>query len=71
MAEIQEAIEKLPPQEREALSTWLLSHEESAMSADEEADLLASLQKAENQLNSGRGVPLDKARDMVRKWGSK
>jgi predicted AlkP superfamily phosphohydrolase/phosphomutase len=71
IAEIQEAIEKLPQQEKEALSTWLLSHEEVPMSAHEEADLLASLEKAEQQLDSGRGVPLDKAREMVRKWASK
>jgi hypothetical protein len=71
MTEIQEAIEKLPPQEKEALSTWLLSHEEAPMSANEEADLLASLDRAERQLDSGQGVPLDKARDMVRKWASK
>lgn len=71
MTEIQEAIEKLPPQEKEALSTWLLSHEETHMSEREEAALLASLDKAEKQLDSGQGVPLDKARDMVRKWASK
>jgi hypothetical protein len=71
MEEIQEAIEKLPPQEREALSTWLLFHEETPMSADEETALLTSLQRAEKQLDSGQGVPLDKARDMVRKWASK
>lgn len=71
IAEIQEAIEKLPPQEKEALSTWLLSHEETPMSAGEEADLLASLERAERQLDAGQGVPMDKARDMVRKWVSK
>ena len=71
ISEIQDAIEKLPPQEKEALSTWLLSHEEIHMPADEEARLLASLEKAERQLDSGQGVPMDKARDMVRKWASK
>jgi len=71
MAEIQEAIEKLPLQEKEALSTWLLSHEEAHLSEREEAALLASLDRAEKQLDSGQGVPLDKARDMVRKWASK
>ena len=71
MSEIQEAIEKLPPQEREALSRWLLSHEETLMSANEETVLLTSLEKAEKQLDSGRGVPMDQARDMVRKWASK
>lgn len=71
MAEIQEAIEQLPAQEKEALSTWLVSHNETPMSAQEEADLLASLEKAERQLDSGQGVLLDQARDMVRKWASK
>jgi hypothetical protein len=70
IAEIQEAIEKLPPQEKEALSTWL-SHEETPMPTDQEAALLASLERAEHQLDSGQGVPLDKARDLVRKWASK
>jgi hypothetical protein len=71
MAEIQEAIEKLPQQQKQALSTWLSSHEEIPMSAREEASLLASLDRAEKQLDSGQGVPLDRARDMVRKWASK
>jgi len=71
IAEIQDAIEKLPPQEKEALSTWLSSREEVGMSADEEKALLGSLEKAERQLDSGKGVPLDKARDRVRQWASK
>jgi len=65
MAEIQEAIEKLPPQEKEALSTWLLSHEETHMSEREETALLTSLDRAEKQLNSGQGVPMDKARGQI------
>jgi hypothetical protein len=71
IAEIQDAIEKLPPQDKQALSTWLASQEEMEMPADEEAALLASLEKAERELDSGKGVPLDKARDMVRRWASK
>jgi len=71
IAEIQDAIEKLPPQEMEALSTWLSSREETEMSADEEKALLASLEKAERQLASGKGVSLENARDMVRQWASK
>lgn len=71
IAEIQDAIEKLPPQEVEALSTWLSTREEAAMSANEEKALLASLEKAERQLASGEGVTLEKARDMVRQWVSK
>jgi hypothetical protein len=63
IAEIQEAIEKLPQQQKEALSKWLLSHEEVC--------LLASLEKAERQLDSGQGVPLNKARDIIRGWASK
>jgi hypothetical protein len=71
MAEIQKAIEKLPQLEKEALLTWLSSHEGISISVSEEASLLASLDKAENQLGSGQGMPLDKARNMVRKWASK
>ena len=71
IAEIQDAIEKLPPQEAKALTTWLSSREETEMSAHEEAALLASLEKAERQLDSGQGVPLEKARDRVRQWASR
>ena len=71
MTEIQGAIEKLPVKEKKALSTWLSSQDESEMSADEEAALLASLDKAAQQLDAGRGVPIDRARNMVRQWASK
>jgi len=44
--EIQEAIEKLTPTEKAALTAWLQSQEEPILSEREEAALLASLDQA-------------------------
>ncbi|MBI5383173.1 MAG: hypothetical protein HZA90_00655 [Verrucomicrobia bacterium] len=71
MTEIQQAIEGLPATEKKALSAWLSSQQESEMSPQEEAALLASLDKAARQLDAGLGVPIDQARGMVRQWASK
>jgi hypothetical protein len=71
MTEIQQAIEGLPATEKKALSAWLSSRQEPEMSAEEEAALLASLDKATRQLDAGLGVPIEQARGMVRRWASK
>jgi hypothetical protein len=71
MIEIQGAIKKLPQREKKALSAWLSSQDESEMSRAEEANLLASLDKAAQQLDAGHGVPIDRARNLVRQWASK
>jgi hypothetical protein len=71
IVEIQEAIQKLPAKEKQALSAWLSSQDDFSMSAQEEAALLASLDRAASQLDEGKGVPLDAVRGLVRQWASK
>jgi hypothetical protein len=66
MAEIQQAIERLPAQEKKALSAWFSSQDEPEMSAAEEAALLASLDKAARQLDAGQGMPMERVPGMVR-----
>jgi predicted transcriptional regulator len=71
ITEIQEAIAKLPPKEKSALAAWLQSQDELRMSEREEAALLASLDKAAAELDAGRGVPVDRVREMVGQWLTK
>ena len=61
VAEIEEAIERLPVAERESLETWLLSRRFGfdALSAEERAELLASLDEAERDIDAGRGLSAD------------
>ena len=71
ITEIQEAIGRLPAKEKSALTTWLQSQEEPALSETEEAALLARLDKAAAELNAGKGVPLDRVREKIRGWATK
>lgn len=71
VVEIQEAIEKLAPKDRAALIAWLQSREEPIFSNQEEAALLASLDKAAAQLDAGKGVPIETVRERVAKWATK
>ena len=71
MVEIQSAIERLPAGEQQALSAWLSSFEDAAMSAEEEAALLASLDRATSQLDAGQGVPSSQVRNLVKAWAAK
>ncbi|MEP6699425.1 MAG: hypothetical protein ABJB09_06810 [Verrucomicrobiota bacterium] len=71
IAEIQDAIAKLPVKEKSALAVWLHSQDEMQMSEEEEAALLASLDKAANELDAGRGVPVARVREMVGQWLTK
>jgi len=71
ITEIQEAIGKLPAKERTALAAWLRSQDQPRMSEREEAALLASLDKAATELNAGRGVPVERVREMVGRWLTK
>jgi hypothetical protein len=70
VAEIQEAIERLSAKDKAALAAWIESQEEPAMSEHEEVALLASLKKAESELDSGRGVPIEEVRTRVAKWAT-
>ena len=71
ITEIQEAIEKLPAGEKSVLAAWLLSQEELIMSGREEAALFARLDKADAELDAGKGVPLARVREKIRGWAGK
>jgi hypothetical protein len=71
ITEIQEAIAKLPPKEKSALVVWLRSQDEMRMSESEETALLAALDKAADELDDGRGVPVARVREMVGQWLTK
>lgn len=70
VAEIEKAIDGLPTGDREALESRLLARRfgMDAMSAAERAELLASLDEAEREIDSGRGVSADELRQSVRLW---
>ena len=69
--EIQEAIQKLPAKDKSALTAWLESQKEPTLSQQEEAALLARLDKAAQELDAGKGVSLQNVRGMVGKWVTK
>jgi hypothetical protein len=66
ITDIQEAIQKLPANEKSALAAWLQSQEEPLMSEPDEAALLARLDKATAELHAGQGVPLARVREKIR-----
>jgi len=71
ITEIQEAIVRLPANEKSALAVWLQSQEEPLMSEAEEEILLARLDKAAAQLDAGEGIPIDRVREDIRRWAGK
>ena len=71
ITEIQEAIGRLPANQKTALAAWLQSQEEPIMSEAEEAALLARLDKAAAELDAGKGVPLERVREKIRGWAGK
>ena len=73
VAEIETAIEGLPMDEREALESRLLARRFGldAMSDGERAELLASLDEAEREIDAGRGLSADELRQSVRAWAGK
>jgi hypothetical protein len=66
IAEIQEAIQKLPANEKSALAAWLQSQEEPIISEVEEKVLLTRLDKAAAELDAGKGLPLACVREKIR-----
>jgi len=68
ISEIQEEIGRLPEKEKSALSAWLQSQDEPVLSEQEEAALLARLDKAARELDAGKGVPLERVREKIRGW---
>ena len=71
VAELQQRIATLPKAEKAALTAWLESQEEPVLSPVEVASLLASLDKAAQQLDAGQGMPVEQARGLVAKWATK
>lgn len=71
ITEIQEAIGRLPTKEKSALAAWLQSQEESILSETEETALLAHLDNAARELDTGKGVPIERVREKIRGWATK
>lgn len=71
ITEIQEAIGRLPANEKSALAAWLQSQEEPIMSEAEEKALLASLDRAAAELDAGKGIPVERVREDIRRWDGK
>ena len=71
MTQIQEAISRLPANERSALAAWLQSQEEPVLSQSEETALLARFDKAAAELESGKGVPSNAFCEKIRGWAGK
>jgi hypothetical protein len=71
IAEIQEAIEKLPANEKSVIAAWLQSQEEPIISEAEEKTLLARLDRAAAELDAGKGVPVTRVREKIRGWAGK
>ena len=73
IAEIQNAIELLPPPDREALESRLLARRFGldALGEDERAELLASLDAAECEMDGGEFHSSDDLREAVRTWAGR
>ena len=71
LLEIQEAVTKLRDDEKTALSLWLNSQTAPAMSAQEEQQLLHSLDDAIRDVDAGKGVALKDAHKLVASWVAK
>lgn len=68
--QIEEAIEQLPAAEREALESRFLARRYGldAQSEAERAELMASLDEAERDIDQGRTYNGDQLRQAVRSW---
>ena len=68
--QIEEAIQKLPATEREALESRLIARRcgLDALSENERAELLSSLDEAEREIDEGRTYNGDQLRQAVRSW---
>ena len=73
VAEIETALGQLPAEEREALESRLLARRFGLDSQDEDerAELLASLDAAEREIDSGQSHSADELRQAVRAWAGK
>ena len=71
LVEIQDAVARLPKDERKALQLWLNSQSEPLLSAQEEQRLLHSLDEAIRDIDAGKGVPLGEVRQRIGSWVAK
>ncbi len=71
LAEIQDAVVRLPSKERKALQVWLNSQAEPEMSAREEEHLLRSLDAAVRDIDAGKGMSIDEVRKQVSSWAAR
>ena len=71
LVEIQDAVARLPGDERKALQLWLNSLIEPELTAQEERRLLHSLDEALRDIEAGKGVPLNDVRKRVASWAAK
>jgi hypothetical protein len=71
--QIEQAIENLPAAERDALESRLLARRcgLDALSEAERAELMASLDEAERDIDQGRTYNGDQLRHAVRSWVGK
>ncbi|MFZ4682318.1 MAG: hypothetical protein ACOYMS_07435 [Terrimicrobiaceae bacterium] len=69
VAEIEEAIQRLTPEEREVLEGRILGHRLlGGMDGVERAELMASLDEAERDIEEGRSHSAEQMRSSVRSW---
>ena len=70
MQEIEEAIERLPKAERDALESRLLAKRCGlfGLNDDEQSELLRSLDEAERDIDEGRSHSADDMRQALRGW---
>jgi len=71
LAEIQEAVARLPDDEKKALSLWLNSQSGLGLSSADEQRLLQSLDDAMRDVDAGKGVPIEDVRKLVPSWAVK
>ena len=71
LVEIQDAVAKLPSNEKKVLQIWLNSQAEPIMTAQEEERLLRSLNEAIRDIDAGKGVSMDEVRKRVGSWAAK
>lgn len=71
--EIEAALERLPPTEREAFESRLIARRFGldALGSDEYRELLASLEEAEQEIDAGRGLSADAVRQKLATWAGK
>lgn len=71
LIEIQDAVARLPSNEKKALLIWLNSQTEPEMTAQEEQRLLRSLDEAMRDIDAGKGVSIDEVRQRAGSWAAK